>query len=378
MTMEGPRGLKPSEFESLCTLNNTVFRPNGSGRMELQYPLLFAEDNFDNLLVMVDDGRVVSHVGTLTRDISILGHQLRTISIGAVATYEAYRGRGLATALMDAAIQKGKAEGSALMLISGARGLYQRLGATSAGQYVCYSVPRDALSDGHVKFTLAEDRDLPALIRIYAHEPSRYVRSTKDFQTCVQGGWICDRGGDTLAIKDNGTMLAYAGVQRARHNRPDEVKRARLTEIAGSRTAIVQALPPLFDRYDVDIVEIVTTQADLEMAQLLRPYPVEAAPQSFMGTSLVLLPDDLLHSFGDYFTNILGKDQISWTVSSQDIILHRNGQSLRVTPDTIGQLIFGVVDPDVDPRLSLSDGPLREALDVVFPLQLPWYGYNFV
>ena len=98
--MEEPRGLKPSEFESLCELVNTVFRSNSSDRMELQYALLFAEDNFDSLLVMVDNGRVVSHVGTLTRDISILGHRIQTISIGAVATYEAYRGRGLATALV--------------------------------------------------------------------------------------------------------------------------------------------------------------------------------------------------------------------------------------------------------------------------------------
>ena len=95
--MEGPRGLKAHEFESLCTLINTVFRGNGVGRMEEQYPLLFATENFDQLFVMVEDGVVVSHVGALTRDISVLGCRMSTMSIGAVATYASHRGRGLAT-----------------------------------------------------------------------------------------------------------------------------------------------------------------------------------------------------------------------------------------------------------------------------------------
>ena len=98
--MEGPRGLEPREFKSLCTLVNTVFRGDGVGRMEEQYPLLFAPENYDHLLVMVDDGAVVSHVGALTRDISVLGCRMSTMSIGAVATYESHRGRGLATQLM--------------------------------------------------------------------------------------------------------------------------------------------------------------------------------------------------------------------------------------------------------------------------------------
>ncbi len=376
--MEGPRGLKPSEIESLCELVNTVFRSNSSERMELQYALLFAEDNFDSLLVMVDNGRVVSHVGTLTRDISILGHRIQTISIGAVATYEAYRGRGLATALMDAAIRKGKEEGSTLMLISGGRGLYRRLGATCAGQYICYSVPRDVLPGGNVHFTPAEDDDLPALVRLYAHEPSRYIRSTADFRTCVQAGWICDRGGDTMAISDNDAVLAYAGMQRTRRESPDEPNRARLTEIAGSRSAILQALPPLFDRYDVDTVEIVTTEADLEMALLLQPYLISTQPQSFMGTSLVLLPEVLLNTFEDYITDVLGKNRLSWALSAQAITCHCDGQESMITLDKLGQLFFGVVEPDVDPLSSISEGPLREALFTIFPLQLPWYGYNFV
>ena len=146
--MEGPRGLKTQEFESLCTLVNTVFRGDGVGRMEEQYPLLFASENFDQLFVMVDDGVVVSHVGALTRDISVLGCRMSTMSIGAVATYASHRGRGLATQLMEAAVRKAVEQDAVLMPISGGRGLYTRLGAKRIGQYALFSVPRDTLPAG--------------------------------------------------------------------------------------------------------------------------------------------------------------------------------------------------------------------------------------
>ena len=109
--MEGPRGLKATEFDSLCTLINTVFRGDGVGRMEAQYPLLFTPENYDELFVIVDEGVVVSHVGALTRDISVLGCRMSTMSIGAVATYESHRGRGLATQLMEAGGPEGRRTG---------------------------------------------------------------------------------------------------------------------------------------------------------------------------------------------------------------------------------------------------------------------------
>ena len=57
--MEGPRGLRPGELPSLRGLTDVVFRPN----MPEQYPHLFNEENFENLRVVLDDGRCVAHVG---------------------------------------------------------------------------------------------------------------------------------------------------------------------------------------------------------------------------------------------------------------------------------------------------------------------------
>lgn len=376
--MEGPRPLKPEEFESLCALVNSVFRANSPGRMETQYPLLFAPENFDHLLVMVENGKVVAHVGTLTREISILGHPLKTISIGAVGTLPTHRGGGLATQLMTAAIRKGRDEGSQLMLISGGRGLYTRLGATRAGQYARFNAHRSVLPSGPVDIALATERDIPSLARLYAHEPVRYTRSVTDFRLNLGSNWNMDRGGELFTISSKGILLAYVATQRPNPTSPREANRVRLVELAGSRMAISQALPAVMGWYGVDTVELIGPATDGDIARILAAYGVFPTVEGFGGTNLILLPEQFLTAFAPYLESLLGPNRLAWHVAGEEITFTCGGQSLRVTASSLGQLWFGTVEPDPDSRLSLPDGPLREALDWVLPVQLPWYGLNYV
>ena len=376
--MEGPRALKAQEFESLCALVNTVFRGDGAGRMEEQYPLLFSPENYDQVFVMVDEGEVVSHVGALTRDISVLGCRMSTMSIGAVATYASHRGQGLATRLMAAAIRKAVEQDAVLMPISGGRGLYTRLGAKRIGQYALYTVHRNVLTAGETDIRRAESADLHEMTRLYAEEPSRYVRPAADLGTAVNAEWICDRDGETVVIREGGRVVAYAGVQKRRPDREDEARRARLAEIAGSRSALLRALPDLYDRYGVDCIEIVTGASDRELASLFRPHGVTAAPQGFTGTVLVLQPERLLQVLDDYIADVLGPDTLAWEITGESVVFHGGGRKRAVSTNDLGALVFGVVEPDEDPLQTIPPGPLRTALERVFPLQLPWYGFNFV
>ncbi len=377
--MEGPRGLKAPEYESLCKLVNTIFRGDGAGRMEEQYPLLFAPENFDHLLVMVDEGRVVSHVGALTRDISVMGSRMTVMSIGAVATYESHRGQGLATRLMAAAIRKAKDQDAVLMPISGGRGLYTRLGAKRIGQYAAYAVRRGVLSSARTDIRPAKPSDLTAMTRLYAKESSRYVRSTADLKKVVEAAWICDRDGETLVIRQDGRAVAYAGIQKPRAGREEEeAGRARIVEIAGSRAALVRALPALLDLYGAGSLEIVTTGADLELASLLRSRGITPSPQGFTGTVLVLQPERLLTLFAEYIGDVLGPGALAWDVTEGSVVLRCGGQEHTIASGDLGTLVFGVMPPDEDPIKAIASGPLRTALESVFPLQLPWYGFNFV
>jgi len=400
--MEEPRSLRNEEFASLCSLVNSVFRSNGVGKMEEQYPLLFAPENFDHLLVMVDDGEVVSHVGALTRDISTAGCRLSTMSIGAVATCAAYRGRGLATGLMDMAIRKAIHGGTSLMLISGGRGLYRRLGAKRAGRFIRYVVPEGAIAAGAVadeslaeraidkprvgppgleelNFRPATSNDLPGMTRMYREESSRYVRSTTDFATAVESEWICDSAGETLVILHNNRIVSYAGIQQSRIDRHRRDRKADIMEMGRSRSALLRALPALYKRYKVNSIEIVSTESDTELSCLTEPYGIHSIPQEYAGTVIVLDQKRLLQSIKEYITGILGRGVLSWDISfDQSVEFTCEGQVHAFPKHVLSLLVFGEVKAEMNPLDTLATGPLRSALETVFPIQLPWYGFNFV
>src|SRR5205085_1329432 len=126
-------------------LANQVFRPRG-GDMAAEYPLEFNVANCDQLRVIEVDGRLLSHVGLSIRDAFIGGSALRVASVGGVCTAPEHRGQGFASALMADAAQHARSCGAQLMLISGGRGLYHRLGYVTVGEFRRTSISEAGLA----------------------------------------------------------------------------------------------------------------------------------------------------------------------------------------------------------------------------------------
>ena len=92
----GIRSVRRGEMGRLRALLGDVFF---EGLADIQ-PHAFNDDNASNLRVVVENGEVVSHIGTIRREVSIFGCTLRVASLGGVATLESHRGKGYATALL--------------------------------------------------------------------------------------------------------------------------------------------------------------------------------------------------------------------------------------------------------------------------------------
>src|SRR5581483_7666368 len=127
---DGPRALKPNEWTQLDALVSAVFRP----QMFHDYPQLFNERNRHNLRIVAEDGKVVTHVGMIERPASLAGCRIDVACIGAVATYPDYRGKGFASQAFQDCCDKAAADGIDIMLISGGRGLYTRVGCRQVRQ----------------------------------------------------------------------------------------------------------------------------------------------------------------------------------------------------------------------------------------------------
>src|SRR5205085_4272748 len=127
---------------------------------------LFNGRNCEQLLVARSGDCLVAHVGICIRDATILGSVIRVASIGAVGTEPEARGQGLASALMAEAAQHARDRGASLMLISGGRGLYHRLGYVEVGRFIGYRAPAADLPRGFdVRET--EQGDLDSLIDLH-------------------------------------------------------------------------------------------------------------------------------------------------------------------------------------------------------------------
>jgi len=210
-SLEGPRPARSEEIEDIVALANLVFRPEGrGGEMGGEFPVLFDPANAENLYIVRDGRRVASHVGVLRQTICTCGLRIPVACIGSVCTHPDYRGRGLASQLMDLAIRRSVEAGDLLMPISGGRGLYRRLGAVSLGPYVRFAVPTETGRAMSRKFAVRryEPADWPQLTQLQQAEMPRW--QWDDSQTPRLLGAFLEFGGTCLVAEDDAGQFAGA------------------------------------------------------------------------------------------------------------------------------------------------------------------------
>lgn len=362
------------ELPELVQLTNQVFRANRPGDMGSEYPLVFDPRNVENLLVARSEGRIVAHVGLCLRDATLLGAPIRVASIGAVATDPAHRGHGFATQLMANARAQAAREGTSLMLISGLRGLYRRLGYVQVGDFRSYLI---SAGPSDPTLTVAElGQDLAAIVQLHQREPVRFLRSRDDWGRLLAAGMLMNHAADLLLIREGGVPVAYAGVQRP--DQPQDPSRPVLVkELAGSREALARALPGIAARYHAPAVEVITSGSDTSWLGA-------AASRGWSGTPLPF-PGTLCIIDGPRFLRAIAP-----------ILSERSGDALRIEPrgevarvvvggetvvlETLSQLtalLFGGESADARAVPELPPA-VREAVDEALPLPLLWYGYNYV
>ena len=187
---------------------STVFRPE----MFHDYPQLFNEANREHLRVVATGGKVVCHVGFTERPASLSGCRIDVACIGAVATLPEQRGRGYASAAFQDACERAAADGVDVMLISGGRGLYTRVGCRAVGRDWGFSLtPQTALRlaalpgvAGTAHYTLAPagPPQIGALRALYQREPVRFLRPLEDWEMAFQCGIVMNTAADFWALWD--------------------------------------------------------------------------------------------------------------------------------------------------------------------------------
>lgn len=375
--MEGPRGLRTEEFESLRELVGTVFRPS----MFEEYPQLFNADNFDNLRVCLDGGRCVSHVGMTERRASLFGCAIQVCCIGAVATYPEYRGQGLASACFDDAVEKAYQDGIDLMIVSGDRGLYRSRGCLRVGDNVAFTLTPESLpviasaEPRAVTIAPMTDAELPLVMDYYRQEPVRFLRPPEDYRYAVQSGFVMNRAADFLVVRERGDFCGYLIVRQ-----PYEGGKGSLNEFAGDRHALLAALPQVFDHYRLAELHWEVSRHDTLFHSLCDAAGLREEPTSGHGTSKLINFPQLMERLRPRWEELLGCREAARLIFRQqgEQYVFGLGEETWITDrDTATRMLFGTVAGMEMPTSEMSSA-LAEALQTILPLPTLWYGINYV
>ena len=235
--------------------------------MGQNYPLLFAPENAGNLVLAVEPGgRIAAHSGFTLRAAVLLGQPARVACFGAVFTVDDQRGRGLGTRLFQAALDRARAGGAEIALVSGARGMYQRAGFAPYPLCRRYRVPEGAATA--VRLVPYAQEAVEDLARLHDGEPTRFLRTPAEWRALAGAGVVFHHPGRLFLVAPaaGGPPLAYLAV--ATPAAPLGDRGPRVLELAGDRRAIADAAPELARTLGLPAIDLILPPDDDSLAQL--------------------------------------------------------------------------------------------------------------
>lgn len=370
----GIRSVRRDEMGRLCQLLDNVFF---EGLSDMQ-PHAFNDDNMHNLRVVVENGEVVSHIGTIRRNISIMGCILRVASLGGVATCEFHRGKGHATALLRDTMRHCRKDGVDYIMVSGYRNMYHRYGCRYVGRDWLFHIARERANDFDDTtwtITQASKADVETIGAIYRREPVRWLRPPSDIAFGIDG-WVQNRPAKTYLIHRGDQSVAFVVMQQPRERDAGQVY---LLDYAGERSAIVGALGKFIDNQHLNRLSLHVKGFDTVLHGLLKVRGVTGEPANLPGTTMIIHFKQLLKKMRPYFVERIGEH------AAQGLVFREVGDEYhiyyggdRVVAESRGaaaQLIFGTLKGTENAMLD-AGGRAGEVLRVCLPIPGVWYGVN--
>lgn len=366
------RECKEGERKETINLINDVFRTgnNMEPTMGSEYPLLLGSDNLDHIIIAKVDNKVVAVASYYITDIIVQGSSLKSASIGAVCTYEEFRGQGLATKLLDYIDNKLIQENVLLQIISGKRGLYTSRDASSVGESTKFIINKHNKTSSYKleEYTKSNQTDL---IELYNKESVRYYRSYDEFVS-FQKGATHNWGPHEFKIffvKNKIEIIGYivVGVNT-------ETQSANIVEFAGSRLAIAKVLPKLYDRLQVKEVVLSSPWNDLVIPLLKddnKDYNTIDQECSIKVMDYIGITNSLKLYFAQYLTKEELSDLSFKENNNQYIIQYKDEEIVLESIRDINLLLFGGLDLDLD-KLCQGKPKIYELLKKIFPLPFVW------
>jgi len=375
--MEGPRGVRKAEMTSLRELTGLVMRV---GLVD-QFAQLFNEDNYENLIVCVGDGKCVSHVGMTQGGAVLFGCPIRVACIGGVCTHPDYRKRGLASACFDFAFEKARNEGADIMIVSGDRSLYRMRGCVHVGRDQVFTLTEESMkassgrASGDVTLNVMRPEELPLVADCYRAEPVRFARTPEDYGYALQSEWVMNRPSDFLIVRERGDFRGYIIAPRTSTD-----GKANVAEYAGDRRACLVAMPEVRKRYGLSTLGFHVLRHDALMRSLCEQAGLEGNFRTTPGTVTLVNFPQLMERMRPYFEERLGTrvaSRMRFTVEGDQYVFALHNERMALDRSEACRTLFGTLEPAGQSGTDRQD-ELGAALRAILPLPTLHYGINYV
>ena len=369
--MDGPRLVRPEELEELGDLMTISFggalRPRRGRRRRRPRWMVRS-----GAWVVARDGRLASHIRIAYNTVSLYGCRLRIASIGGVCTHPDYRGQGIATILLDHCITESARAGASLMLISGERGLYRRAHAVHAGPTLEARLAPTSVKPASPPLTARRGtaEDWFACASLYQSEPVRFVRRADFFRQALEHSHR-----ETWVIDSNGSPATYVVLSRE-WGTPPESRRRNVSEYAGSRAALADGLPGLFEAGGYEQIEFAVPTHDRELAGIFARQRLGLRPGTVEDHTIRLLDvNRLMRRLGPYVAARLPRSEargLSFGQEDDGCIFRLGDEKVELGLAKSAALVLG------GPEAPKVPGELGRVLASLFPVPFPMPGMNYV
>ncbi|MBO3804148.1 MAG: GNAT family N-acetyltransferase, partial [Candidatus Brockarchaeota archaeon] len=249
------RNPRKEEIGEVFDLLDRVFQYERIGYSPERVREFFESIDESDVLVMEEDGKIVSQVFMKPYRMHVCGAVLLGAEVGGVATDERYRGRGFASALLEEAVRRMVERGYDISTLGGYRDRYARFGWERGGAMRVYAINgrsvRRAGDCSGVELRRYDPSDLEARRKViwsyernqvHAIRPEAEHRLTYDAPTLSgMGTWIAESAGE----------FAYVVARRSRNGASVSV-----LEHGGDPQTLVLALGRAFDEWKLDEARI--------------------------------------------------------------------------------------------------------------------------
>ncbi len=378
---EGPRTPREDEWADVLEMSRSIFFPKIPTYREaaLFWPMALQEDMRENFYAMFLDGRPVSGIGRVERDIVVRGHRLRMGFIGGVCTHPDHRGRGLAGTILAASMARFRENDVDFVYISGARSLYYGIGANHVGGMRQFAVRSDTPMKTRapdVRLREAGIADVDLLASLSQSEGVRFVRPRSDYALSLTHGY-CSGKACAFRVIEIGAMAAgYIIAAKPTQKEPNTV---RVLEYAGDRLAILPAVAKMAQ--EANGVAVVSAPEGDPLGRLLEESGISGQGGRTSGTVKLLDFDRTMRKLRGYFAERMPADLaagLQFSAGNGRYAAWNKKEILEVEGETsILRMLLGTPANEPPPVLRATE-MMKALVEKALPLPLPSLHMNMI